>query len=87
MPEENFPFKKDRTEDERDIRAAWAIGFSRAAEISNVGLQFVLPVLAGWWLDQKLETGILCLCVGLFLGMVLSLLTLLHLVKRINEKK
>ena len=80
------PFKRDPEEQEHDLRAAWAIGFSRAGEISGVGMQFVLPTLAGWWADSKLGTGCLFLLVGLGLGGMLSILSLLHIVKRSNEK-
>ncbi len=87
MSETNSPFKKDRTEEDEDVRAAWAVGFSRAAEISNVGFQFVIPVLVGWQIDRKFGTEPICLCVGLALGMCLSLTLLFHLTKRLNMKK
>lgn len=71
---------------EEDIRAAWAIGFSRAAEISGVGMQFILPTLFGWWVDQKLGTMYIGLGVGLGLGMLLSFFSLLHIVRRPAKK-
>lgn len=80
-PEKNdSPYRSERQDGEEDIRAAWAVGFSRAAEVSGAGLQFVLPVLAGWWGDKQLGTGWLFLGIGLVLGSTLSILTLLHIV-------
>lgn len=89
MKQDPSVYRDDLPEDvqEKDIRAAWAIGFSRAAEISGVGMQFVLPTLVGWWIDQKLGTSFICLGIGLGLGMLLSFFSLLHLVRRSHEKK
>lgn len=87
MGENISPFKKNQAEGEEDVRAAWAIGFSRAAEISNVGFQFVIPVLIGWQIDRTFTSKPIGLCVGLVMGMTLSLLLLLHLTKRLNTKK
>ncbi|MBE6426918.1 MAG: AtpZ/AtpI family protein [Thermoguttaceae bacterium] len=81
------PFKRDLTEGEEDLRAAWAVGFSRAGEISGIGMQFILPTLAGWWLDQKLGTGLVCLAVGGVCGGLLSFFSLLHLIRRDAEKR
>ncbi len=74
-------FDNSEPHDEHDdIRAAWAIGFSRAAEVSGIGMQFVLPTLAGWWGDQKLGTGYLFLGIGLVLGMGMAIFSLLRIV-------
>ena len=86
-PLEASPFKREQTEGEEDIRAAWAVGFSRAGEISGIGMQFVLPTMAGWWLDQKFGTGILCLCVGGMCGGLLAFFSLLHMARRDAKKK
>ncbi|MCR5164643.1 MAG: AtpZ/AtpI family protein [Thermoguttaceae bacterium] len=76
------PYKKDMPEPGEDLRAAWAIGFSRAAEISGIGFQFVLPTLAGWWLDQKLNTPYVFLGIGITLGLLMAFFSLLHIVKK-----
>ena len=76
------PYKKDMPEPGEDLRASWAIGFSRAAEISAIGFQFVLPTLGGWWLDQKLNTPYVFLGIGITLGLLMAFFSLLHIVKK-----
>ncbi len=88
MEQDASTYKDDSPENsrEKDTRAAWAVGFSRAAEISNVGLQFVLPTLFGWWCDQKLNTPFIGLGIGLAVGMFLAIISLLHIVRRPIKK-
>ena len=49
------------------------------ARITSVALMMVLPGIAGWWLDEKLGTGVLAL-LGFGLGFVLGFTTLLAMV-------
>jgi len=76
------PYKNDVPGTDEDLRAAWAIGFSRAAEVSGVGFQFVLPTLGGWWLDQKLGTPFVFFGIGITLGMLMAFFSLLRIVKK-----
>ena len=54
--------------------------FFASGEVSVIGIQFVLPTLAGWWGYQKLGTGYLFLGIGLVLGMGMAIFSLLRIV-------
>ena len=68
-----------------DVRAAWAIGFSRAAEISGIAFEAILPALAGVWLDFKLGTVLVFFAVGLVFGLMAATIHLLRFVKKLGK--
>lgn len=53
-----------------DDRAPMAKAMDWVARVTTAGMTFGIPVLGGYWLDQKLETGYLFTLVGFVLGMV-----------------
>lgn len=58
------------------VAVAWAY---RAMAISA---SMALPALGGYWLDTKLGTKIVFLCLGAAVGMALGMVLLLGLVRR-----
>jgi F0F1-type ATP synthase assembly protein I len=57
-------------EDENlDDRAPMAKAMDWVARITTAGMTFGMPVLAGYWLDQKFGTGYLWTLAGFVLGM------------------
>jgi fatty acid desaturase len=52
-----------------------------ATRIMVVSLEMVLPGLAGYWLDQRLGTGVLLMFVGFALGGTAAIVHLVHLTR------
>jgi ATP synthase protein I len=53
--------------------------------ITTISLELVLPVLLGWWLDQRCGTGVLWLVLGTILGFVTALMSLWRLAKQSSK--
>ena len=49
------------------------------ARISMIALEMVIPALIGVWLDRLLGTVVLCVILGVFLGMALGFWQLLKI--------
>lgn len=52
--------------------------------LSQVGLEMVVPIALGWWLDDKLGSAPWLLVVGVILGFALGILHLLALTRNEN---
>ena len=65
-----------------DTRSPLAIGLSWSVIISGIAIQAVLPCLAGLWLDRKFGTVMAFFFIGLVLGMVSAVMSLLRAVKK-----
>ncbi|MDO4574870.1 MAG: AtpZ/AtpI family protein [Planctomycetia bacterium] len=76
-PYHDFPEDSDAHE---DLRAGWAIGFAKAAEISGIAMEAILPSLLGVWLDMRLGTVLLFFAIGLIFGLTAATIHLLRLV-------
>ena len=70
-----------------DGRSPIALGYLWAARIFTVALEMVIPGLVGHWIDIKLDTGFVCLVLGLLAGMAFSTWHLLKLVQRSGMKE
>ena len=62
-------------------RSPIAVGFEWAARISVAGLSFVVPMLAGSWLDRRFGSRPAGLLAGLALGSVVGLLQLIRIAR------
>ncbi len=68
-----------------DDRSPMAKSMSRVSEIISICLMMILPALAGYWLDQKLNTVLLLTISGLAIGLVAAFYQLRQLVASINR--
>ena len=66
----------------QDDRSAMAIAFEWAATVMTISLEMVLPGLAGYWLDQWLNTRVLFLLIGFALGAVLAGMALMKIANK-----
>jgi ATP synthase protein I len=66
---------------QRDDRPPLALAYAWSARVTSISLELVVPVLIGYWLDQRWGTLPLLLIVGVILGLVTSTLSLLRLAK------
>lgn len=57
------------------------------SRVSNIGLEMVLPGAGGYGLDRWLGTLPLFLILGVLLGCVIGMLSLLHLAKSSDSRK
>jgi ATP synthase protein I len=64
-----------------DDRSSLALAYEWSARITSISLELVLPVLGGYWLDQRWGTPPLLLIVGVVLGFVTATFSLLRLAK------
>ena len=67
--------------DEHDDRSPYALAMEWTSRITTISLELVVPVLIGYWLDQRLGTRPLFLVVGVILGFVTATLSLVRLTK------
>jgi len=72
--------------DERDDRAAWAKGWALGAEIVGLSLQFVLPALVGFLVDQWLQSLPVGTVVGALLGLATAALGFIRLIRGLEER-
>ncbi len=74
--------KKSEDPASDDDRAPLAVGYAWAARITGIGLEFVIPILIGVWLDRKLGTVIVFLFAGLLVGMGIGFVRLREIIKQ-----
>jgi hypothetical protein len=68
--------------DPSDDRSPLSAGLQWTSRITGVALEMVMPGLAGHWLDQKLGTVAVFLLLGVVLGFILGLRTLIQFGKQ-----
>lgn len=73
-------------DDERQGRSSTAKAVELAHRITSVSLSFVIPILAGFYCDQWLGTRVVCMLVGMALGMFIAGLQLMKLVSSLQAK-
>lgn len=67
--------------EQRDDRSSFATAYAWSARISSISLELVIPVVVGYWLDQRWGTLPLLLIVGVLLGFATATMSLLRLTK------
>ena len=72
--------------DEHDDRSPYAQAMELTSRITSISLELVVPVLIGYWLDQRLGTHVLFLVVGVILGFVTATLSLVRLAKSSDDE-
>ncbi len=65
----------------QSTRSPYAAALEWSSRITTISLELVLPPLAGYWLDQRLGTGMLLLILGAVLGFVTATFSLMRLVR------
>lgn len=71
---------------EHDDRSPIALAMEWTSRITSISLELVVPVLIGYWLDQRLGTRVLFLVLGVVLGFVTATLSLVQLAKSSNRR-
>ena len=66
---------------DEDGRNAMARGYVLASRVMSIGLQMVVPLGLGWWIDSTWKTTPWCLSLGALFGFVIAMLELIHLAK------
>ena len=66
---------------QNDDRSPLAVGYAWAARIFSIGIEMVIPILLGIWLDRKLGTVVLFLLLGVALGMGIAVMQLVRIVQ------
>ncbi len=69
----------------KDDRSPLAVGYAWAARITGIGIEFVIPILVGVWLDRLLGTLIVFLLVGLFFGMGIGFIRLREIIRQAQK--
>jgi F0F1-type ATP synthase assembly protein I len=67
--------------DQHNDRSPFALATEWSARITTISLELILPVLIGYWLDQRLGTRVLFLILGVILGFVTATFSLVRLTK------
>ncbi len=57
------------------------------SQVTSIALEMVVPAVLGLWIDQKLGTRFVFLLIGVILGLIASMLSLLHLARTVGERK
>jgi F0F1-type ATP synthase assembly protein I len=66
---------------QRDDRSPIVLAYMWSFRITSISLEMVVPLLIGYWLDQRWGTGVLCLVIGGILGFFTAFSSLLRLTK------
>ena len=66
---------------EPESRSPLAVGMTWASRITTLGLEFALPALAGFFLDQRWRTGPVLILVGTTLGFAVGMMHLLRIAR------
>ncbi len=66
---------------DEDGRHAMARGYVLASRVMSIGMQMVVPLGVGWWVDSVWKTAPWCMSLGAVLGFVVAMLELIHLAK------
>jgi F0F1-type ATP synthase assembly protein I len=67
--------------EQHDDRSPYAAAYEWTARITSISLELIIPILAGFWLDQWLHLTPLFLIVGVILGFLTATLSLVRLTK------
>jgi ATP synthase protein I len=67
--------------DEHDERSPFSLAMEWTSRITTISLELVVPVLIGYWLDQRLGTRVLFLILGVMLGFATATLSLVRLAR------
>lgn len=73
------PDNPDNDDEEQDDRSGLARGLARASQATTVAAEMALPGLGGYWLDERLGTGMVWLLVGVAVGFAVGFWHLLRL--------
>jgi hypothetical protein len=73
-------------EDAADGRSATARAAEWVSRVTTISLEMVLPGLAGYWLDTRLETGVVFLLVGFAVGGYLAFLQLRAIARQTKNR-
>jgi len=79
------PNQTDEASD-RKGRSSMAKAVELAHRVTSVSLSFVIPIVAGFYCDQWLGSGFVCLLIGLALGMLIAGMQLMKLVSSLQTK-
>jgi len=63
-------------------RSPLSIGVGWAYRVTSVGLEFVLPALAGYWIDGRLGSGPVGMLLGAVLGFTVGMVHLIQIARR-----
>jgi F0F1-type ATP synthase assembly protein I len=75
-----------RKEDEQpDDRSSLVVAYQLSARMTATCIEFVLPALAGYWLDRRWGTLPLFLILGLALGIAAATMSLIGLAKSLQS--
>ena len=85
-PESNSSDESTSSNDDRAGRSSTAKAVELAHRVTSVSLSFVIPILAGFYCDQWLGTRVVCMLIGLVLGMLIAGLQLMKLVSSLQTK-
>lgn len=69
----------------RDDRSPIAIALSWASQAMAVAMEMALPGLVGYWLDGRLDTGVLLTLCGVGLGFAMGTWHLVYLTRAMNR--
>jgi ATP synthase protein I len=64
-----------------ESRSPLAVGVTWASRVTALGLEFALPALAGYFLDQRWRTGPVLILVGTALGFAVGMMHLLRIAR------
>jgi F0F1-type ATP synthase assembly protein I len=73
--------RAQRSEPREPSQTPLSIGVAWASRITSLALEFVVPTLAGYWVDGKLGSRPWGILVGMVLGFTLGMLHLLQIAR------
>ena len=65
----------------RNDYSPFMLAMEWSSRITTIALEMVVPVLIGYWLDRRLDSGFVFLLVGVVVGFSVALMSLLKLAR------
>jgi ATP synthase protein I len=70
----------------QDDRSPYAKAMGWTSRITSISMEMVVPALIGYWLDRRWETHHLLLILGVMLGFVTTMSSLMQIARGANSK-
>jgi hypothetical protein len=70
-----------------DERSPMAVGLEWSTRLITIGLEMAVPIVGGYWLDQRIGTLPLFVCLGALAGVAVAAWQFFRIARELINKK
>jgi hypothetical protein len=70
-----------------DDRSPMAVGLEWSTRLITIGLEMAIPIVGGYWLDRRVGTLPLFICLGALVGVAIAIWQFILIAKELSRKK